>query len=125
MSPGEVSCVYHGQRFDRKKRKRGFYLLAVDKTVIEGKTPAMYANHSCEPNCDMVPWHYRHEPVGVLRTNRDVDEGKELTFNYRATGVTLEQLFECNCGSETCQQIIRPGYPLQNSTYLTVRDDCP
>lgn len=119
MGRGQIVCVYDGRHFG-EERKHGFFLLAVDGKVIVGNTPAMYVNHSCNPNCEMVPWHYGEEPVGVLITRRPVPKGEGLTFNYRATGLTANELFECQCGSKMCRRIIGPGFPIQDEKYLIV-----
>ena len=66
---------------------------------MNASTDAIYANHSCEPNCELKDC--------VLRTIKDVKKGQELTFVYN---IGLESdywdpvwSFKCACGSRNCQ----------------------
>ncbi|MFA5931589.1 MAG: SET domain-containing protein [archaeon] len=78
-----------------------------DKWVVS-KTNAIYANHSCEPNC-MVDDDLR------IVTIKKVKKDEELTFTYNL--VDEEEAgtdffwdkrwdFECKCGSKNCQKNI-------------------
>ena len=61
--------------------------------------PARHANHSCEPNAELI-W----DPVenkAWLTAARDIPAGEEITFDY---GFSLaESLTQpCACGAPTC-----------------------
>lgn len=60
--------------------------------------PACFVNHSCEPNIE------ERERVGYAL--RDILDGEELTIDYDTVG-SLEEPFECWCGSGQCRGIVR------------------
>lgn len=62
--------------------------------------PARFVNHSCEPNIA------ERERAGYAL--RDIQSGEELTIDYDTVG-SLEEPFECRCGSEQCRGIVRGG----------------
>lgn len=60
-----------------------------------------YINHSCDPNVffdttDMI--------VSCLKK---IDVGEAMTFFYPSTEWSMEQAFDCLCGSEKCLQKIQ------------------
>ena len=58
-----------------------------------------YFNHSCDPNAFLQFSNY------VLRALREIDAGKEITWNYLTTEFDLaadDQDFECMCISDKC-----------------------
>lgn len=68
-----------------------------------------YINHSCEPNCQVVPVRW-NSPIPKLAVfaNVDVPPGTELTFNYGAHTSKPNQLnlatnlIKCLCKSNKC-----------------------
>lgn len=62
--------------------------------------PACFVNHSCKPNIA------ERERTGYAL--RDIQSGEELTIDYDTVG-SLEEPFECRCGSEQCRGIVRGG----------------
>ena len=64
---------------------------------------ARFANHSCDPNCELQKWKVNNIPHIVLVTLRDLEEGEEITYNYQVE--SLKGAFgrqECRCGSKNC-----------------------
>ncbi|MFM9167211.1 MAG: SET domain-containing protein-lysine N-methyltransferase [Verrucomicrobiota bacterium] len=61
--------------------------------------PARVANHSCEPNADLV-WD-EAEAAAWLSARQDLPAGTEVTFDY---GFSLAEALThpCLCGSPSC-----------------------
>ncbi len=60
-----------------------------------------FLNHSCEPNC-YIDWQDLN-----LVALKDIQIGKELSFNYNTAEYDLINMvkncsFKCNCGSKKC-----------------------
>lgn len=74
---------------------------------VASETDAIYANHSCDPNC-------RVDDDLNLVTIKEVKEGEELTFSYNLVTEESDESyfwdprwnFECKCGSGNCQRHI-------------------
>lgn len=80
-----------------------------------------FVNHCCTAsNCRFEEWIVGREQRVGLFTNKALDRGTILTVDYHAYNVSIDQLFECLCGSIRCRKIIGPGYPLRSNTYLTI-----
>ena len=71
--------------------------LWLDGSVADN--PARWANHSCEPNAELI-WHGSVEGAW-LTSLRPLLAGEEITFDY---GFSLaESLFHpCACGTAAC-----------------------
>jgi SET domain-containing protein len=78
-----------------------------DHTVIDagtGGNEARFINHSCQPNCEAV---IEKKHVFIV-SNRVIDKGEELTYDYNLTrddgeNSDLENRYKCNCGSKDCR----------------------
>lgn len=74
-------------------------------TVIDGHCMAMFINHSCDPNCEVVIARRRV----YIHSLRAIPEGTELFYDYWYTtdeSYTLEDLrriYPCRCGSPKCR----------------------
>jgi hypothetical protein len=55
-----------------------------------------YINHSCDPN---VFFDTTNKVVTCLR---EIEVGEEMTFFYPSTEWSMDQKFECHCGTERC-----------------------
>ena len=67
---------------------------------MDGKTlknTARYINHSCDPNCEI---DITSRAIWVVAL-RDIQEGKELTYNY---GYEVKNYMEhpCTCRAQNC-----------------------
>ncbi len=77
------------------------YIFELNKRYdIDGDVPwnpAKYANHSCEPNCEVENIRGRLWMIAL----RDIEKGEELTYDY---GYDLEHFLEhpCRCGAPSC-----------------------
>lgn len=65
-----------------------------------------YVNHSCNPNCNMERWIVNGLPCLGLFSNREIQKGEELTFNYRLHLFNFDENPKCKCGSKNCQGLL-------------------
>lgn len=60
-------------------------------------------NHSCNPNCIVIPVIVEGEYHLTISSLRDIQRGERLTYSY---GWSSEEgkydLTECTCGSDEC-----------------------
>ena len=71
-----------------------------DRYVLPKKNGrAWYINHSCEPNCVVSG--------RSLVTERRIEPGEELTFDYSTDVDWAGFRMPCRCGSPTCRKVIR------------------
>ena len=88
----------------------------VDATAVGGV--ARFVNHSCDPNCDVVPTRRRRTqllPTLALVAKRRVPAGRELTFDYAGLNgdatddascdapETEHTATRCFCGARACR----------------------
>ncbi|MFA5126296.1 MAG: SET domain-containing protein-lysine N-methyltransferase [archaeon] len=75
---------------------------------LVSKTNAIYANHSCNPNCSI------DDNLNIV-TIKKIKKGKELTYSYNLLEENEQESdfvwdkrwnFECKCGSKNCQKNI-------------------
>ena len=90
-----------------EKRTRTSIQVAIDKHVEPGDFGA-FANHSCEPNCQIIANYDGLTNVAtvLMLTLVDVKIGDELTFDYATTETEVtEELHnvECLCKSTHCR----------------------
>ncbi|KAF1912160.1 hypothetical protein BDU57DRAFT_523559 [Ampelomyces quisqualis] len=66
---------------------------------IELNCDLVYINHSCRPSLvfDMQRWEVR------VSSERDLQEGDELTFFYPSTEWHMAQPFDCACKEQACR----------------------
>lgn len=55
--------------------------------------PSIYFNHSCDPNTGV---RYRSTLIAI----KDIKKGDEITYDY---STTIDETFECKCGSKICR----------------------
>lgn len=61
--------------------------------------PAMYVNHSCDPNCGVIN-------NTDLVAMRDIHKAEEITYDYSTISVENWHM-TCNCKSENCRGEIK------------------
>jgi len=112
LAAGEVLAEYVGERIskaeaDRRCREGNPFIVALDEaTDLDGNMPdnlARFANHSCQPNCELV--HDEDCDRLELTTVRGIEPGEEITFDY---GYDLAGHLEhpCRCGAVACAGFI-------------------
>lgn len=72
--------------------------------ALEPAAPFRYANHSCDPNCELCSWE---ETDGDITPDRvwftallTIQPGEELTIDY---AWEAEAAIPCGCGSANCR----------------------
>jgi SET domain-containing protein len=109
---------YLGRRISKSEsisqcaRGNTFVVALDDITDLDGDVPenlARFANHSCEPNCELTLINDRL----WLVASRRIEAGEELTidYGYDPTGFRDEP---CRCGSARCVGFI-VAEPYQDS----------
>lgn len=75
---------------------------------------ARFANHSCNPSCELQKWNVRGEPRICLVNARPMKAGEEITYNYQyyedgfdSAGMDEKDTAafrrqKCLCGSDNC-----------------------
>lgn len=58
-------------------------------------------NHSCNPNIGFV------DDIRFVAI-RDIEPEEEICFDY-AFNETIDEGFECNCGSKNCRKVVKPS----------------
>jgi len=75
----------------------------------------IYLNHSCEPNT------YIDVATKSIRALVDIEQDKEVTFNYLATEYDMESPFACFCNAPTCLRQIRGFKHMSESERENIR----
>jgi hypothetical protein len=71
-----------------------------DRYVLPRKdSGARHINHSCEPNCVVSG--------RSIVTERSIEAGEELTFDYSTDIDWPDFRMVCRCGSSKCRKVIR------------------
>ena len=106
---GQRIVPYLGQRISKKESRRRpkaaqkneIYTVSLDENWdIDGDCPendARFANHSCDPNCELV----LEGDTLWLKASRSIEAGEELSFDY---GFSLDECLShpCRCGAKNC-----------------------
>ncbi|OXM77986.1 histone-lysine N-methyltransferase, H3 lysine-36 specific [Cryptococcus neoformans Bt63] len=84
---------------------RHFYFMMLQKEEYIDATKkggiGRFANHSCNPNCEVQKWVVgRRLRMGIF-TKRDVIKGEEITFNYNVDRYGHDAQ-TCYCGEPNC-----------------------
>ena len=88
-----------------------FYFASLDRELVLDAAPmgsnARFANHSCNPNCDLQKWVVGGVPRVVLVSARALTVGEHCTYNYHAdTMGGLVKRQPCLCGAPNCSGFI-------------------
>lgn len=99
ITSGSIILKCPGKIVDHPNR----YSLQIDQKrhLNKGGDIDDFINHSCEPNC------FIRFPDLSLEALRDIQPGEELTINYCASELKIEEPFECNCGAANCYRTVR------------------
>ncbi len=88
--------------------ENGTVTAVIDPTVVGNI--GRYANHSCDPNMLLTPVRFDSStPHVALFTNRDVQAGQELTFDYGLNDedhAEVENRTICECGPDNCRKYL-------------------
>lgn len=101
------TIVFLYQDSATEKRTRTSIQVAIDKHVEPGDFGA-FANHSCEPNCQIIANYDETTNIAtvLMLTINDVQSGEELTFDYATTETEVtDELHNvrCLCKTKKCR----------------------
>lgn len=92
-----------------------FYFAALDRgLVIDAKefgSLARFANHSCNPTCELQKWNVNGECRIVLVASKSLNVNEEITYNYKYFDDGLDNILKinrqnCLCGAMNCSGMI-------------------
>ncbi|XP_065052603.1 histone-lysine N-methyltransferase 2C-like [Rhopilema esculentum] len=87
---------------------RGVYMFRVDSdTVIDATLTgghARYINHSCDPNCVAEVVIIEKMPKIIIISNRKLEKGEELTYDYKFEFEDDQHKIACLCGAANCRK---------------------
>lgn len=91
-----------------EKQNRGVYMFRIDSDAVIDATmaggPARYINHSCSPNCVAEVVTFEKEQKIIIISNRKVEKGEELTYDYKFDFEDEENKIPCLCGAPNCRK---------------------
>ncbi|XP_021377179.1 uncharacterized protein LOC110465579 isoform X2 [Mizuhopecten yessoensis] len=107
--------VVSEQEFRRRmtenySQERHHYCLNLDSgALIDGYRMGnigRFVNHSCEPNCEMQKWNVNGYYRMALFALKDIQAGRELSYDYNFHSFNMDSQQICKCGSEKCRGVI-------------------
>ena len=75
------------------------YQYSEDRFILVDPGIARYMNHSCEPNTWFKGNH-------TLVACRNIEIGEEITYDYTTNEILVDYQMKCNCGADSCRQVI-------------------
>lgn len=127
LQKGQFVCEYAGEVIgrseanERRKRDSHNYIFVLNEfikndvieTIVDATcigNIARYINHSCEPNCNVIPVRVDSlVPKLAIFANRDIPVCEEITYSYgrgvKAIGFRAERNL-CLCGAKQCQKFL-------------------
>ncbi len=71
------------------------YSLTLDGVIVDPSGSLKFLNHSCTANSFFSG--------RILKADRDIPSGEEITIDYLATEKEISNGFLCRCGSDYCR----------------------
>ncbi|XP_052233254.1 histone-lysine N-methyltransferase 2C-like [Dreissena polymorpha] len=91
-----------------ESQNRGVYMFRIDDNTVCDATmaggPARYINHSCDPNCVAEVVDIDKEGKIIIITNRRINKGEELSYDYQFDQEDEDSKIPCNCGAWNCRK---------------------
>ncbi|KAF4467283.1 histone-lysine N-methyltransferase (Ash1) [Fusarium albosuccineum] len=129
LEPNQLVIVYRGEVLDEKEAKKrmaryrkaryeNFYMMRVRRGIYIDATEvgslARFVNHSCEPNCTIVPWVVGSElELGFFVGTEPIDPNKEITISYGFD--SSDDYCPCYCGAHGCKGSMGGGMQEENT----------
>lgn len=125
VKKGDLVQEYVGEIIDEKEKERrlqewtrdhpndpNFYVMALDSGwYIDARIKAnlsRFINHSCAPNCRLLPMNVNgHVRVGIYSL-RDIAPGEFLSYDYQFDTKHGDK-FRCRCGAPNCRGTMKGG----------------
>lgn len=130
VQKGELVEEYVGEIVDEKtKRERletwakdhpndpNFYLMQlepgwyIDARVKGGLS--RFINHSCDPNCDLVPVIVSGYTRIAIVANQNIGPGEFLKYDYHFDTQDGDK-FSCRCGAKNCRGTMKGGQAVED-----------
>ena len=79
---------------------RNKYSLQLNGSHVIINKPGLFVNHSCDPNCRLIP-----NQLGAFDfvAIRDICIDEEITFDYESIESEIVAFSDCLCGAEQCR----------------------
>ena len=125
VKKGELVQEYVGEVIDEEEKKTrlrewdrdhpddsNFYLMALDSGwYIDARNEgnlSRFINHSCDPNCELVPFDVGgYMRVGIFSL-QDIAPGQFLSYDYQFDTKHGDK-FRCRCGAASCRGTLKGG----------------
>ena len=123
IKKGQAIIEYKGERIswklaekrhphDPKDPNHTFYFGLEDGSTIDAKyggNAAMWANHSCKPNCEALEEDFGKTTKVFLYAKKNIEAGDELFYDYGLVvegkqTKKLKKEYECRCGQKNCRK---------------------
>ncbi len=95
--------ILDSEAADKAERRGNRYLYEVSKNRTIDGTPrgniARYANHSCNPNAELITWRGRV----FIKSTRDIKPGEEIVYDY-GTDYLKNVIGRANCQCSRCRR---------------------
>uniref|UniRef100_A0A8C7G5W3 Uncharacterized protein n=2 Tax=Oncorhynchus kisutch TaxID=8019 RepID=A0A8C7G5W3_ONCKI len=93
-----------------KSQNRGVFMFRIDsERVVDASQTgglARYINHSCAPNCVAEVVTFERGYKIIITSNRRIEKGEELCFDYQFDCVDGQHKIACHCGTADCRKRI-------------------
>ena len=97
--PGELVMEITGQLQPTRNYGGSCYAMELnEKWSLEPTIPAAYLNHSCSPNCELLP--LTKYSLGLLALC-NIEPASEVTFDYQWDA--FDWIPRCQCGAPNCR----------------------
>lgn len=105
LAPGEVILEVAGPIIDfaETKRRGPRECMAIQigfDRYIDTQAPAVFVNHSCDPNAGIRDDKY-------LVALRPIPRGHEIRFDYSTTMEEQSFTMQCLCGAPDCRKVVK------------------
>ncbi|XP_070989710.1 histone-lysine N-methyltransferase 2C-like isoform X2 [Oncorhynchus clarkii lewisi] len=93
-----------------KSQNRGVFMFRIDSEHVVDSSQtgglARYINHSCTPNCVAEVVTFERGYKIIITSNRRIEKGEELCFDYKYDCVDGQHKIACHCGTADCRKWI-------------------
>lgn len=93
----------HDTNFYVMQLEPGWYIDAREKGNL-----SRYINHSCDPNCRLVPVNVAGYMRVAVMSVRDIQAGEFFSYDYQFD-TKQDDRFVCRCGSDNCRGTMKGG----------------
>ncbi len=123
ITKGTKIIEYTGEKITWKEAERRhphdpsqpnhtFYFGLEDGSTLDAKyggNESMWANHSCDPNCEALEEDFGKTTRVFLYAKKDIAAGDELFYDYGLVvegkqTKKLKKEYECRCGQKKCRK---------------------